>query len=284
MAKQPKAPSGSSVRRAAHALREDILRRPDGALLGSESDLVARLKVSRPTFRQAAKLVEQEQLLIIKRGVGGGFFVRRPTVQAVTHVASVYLLSRKATMADAIRTARPLFAETARLGALRADPANNARITEFLRQQQAAGPEQFETHAFLRFEREFQYLFASLSGNPVLELYTEVLVDFAGSYVGSSVYAGHPERIAKYCSVRNELLEAIVTGDEQIAVLLSHRRSDLINSWLEQDIAVTSGQSAPRAASRAPALNRELIGLASNSAAAATSGQQGKVTKLPRRA
>jgi GntR family transcriptional repressor for pyruvate dehydrogenase complex len=280
MAKAPKNRVGSAVRHAAYALRAEILGRPDGTMLGSESDLVARLKVSRPTFRQAAKLVEQEQLLLIKRGVGGGFFTRRPSVQAVTHVASVYLLSRKATMADAIRTARPLFAETARLGASRKDPVNNQRIAAFLVQQQAAGSTQLEPHNFLKFEKDFQYLFASLSGNPVLELYTEVLVDFAGGYVGSSVYAGHPERIAKYCPVRNELLEAVMGGDEQIAQLLSYRRSDLIVGWLEQDLA--SAQPPSRSSGRSQASKRELIGLSASNSSSAASGAVGKLPKVAR--
>jgi DNA-binding FadR family transcriptional regulator len=279
MAKEKKVPSGSSVRRVAHALREEILKRPDGALLGSEAELVTRLGVSRPTFRQAAKLVEQEQLLLIKRGVGGGFFVRRPTVQAVTHVASVYLLSRKATMGDAIRTARPLFAETARLGAIRANRANNKRVAEFLKRQQAAGEEQFEIHGFLKFEREFLDLFASLSGNPVLQLQTELLVDFAGGYVGSSVYAGHPERITRYCAIRNELLESIIGGDEQIAQLLALRRSDLILGWLEDDLAAPTARRPAGRTKRAGSPSDPLIGLAVMTPGGAPIAVRGRVAK-----
>jgi GntR family transcriptional repressor for pyruvate dehydrogenase complex len=267
----PKTRSGSFVRRAAQALRQEVLGRPDGAFLGSEVELVRRLNVSRPTFRQAAKLLEQEQLLRIRRGVGGGFFARRPTVQAVTHVASVYLLARKATMAHAIEAARPLFAETARLGAMRADPMSKARITEFLQRQEAAGPGQFETHSFLKAEREFLELFAALSGNPVLQLYTEVLVDFAGSYVGESVYAGHPERVPRYCATRKELLESILGGDEQVAQLIALRRSDMIVGWLQEDLSRGSGRPSSRNGKRSRSTGHKLIGLSTEGAAAETS-------------
>jgi len=50
----------SAAHRAAHALREDILAREDGELLGSEDELMERLGVSRPTLRQAARLLEHE--------------------------------------------------------------------------------------------------------------------------------------------------------------------------------------------------------------------------------
>ena len=131
MAIKKKQQEVSVIRRATQALREEVLGRPDGAFLGSESTLMSLLGVSRPTFRQAAKLVEQEQLLTIRRGVGGGFFARQPSTRGVAHVAAVYLLSRKATMEDAIRAARPLFAQTARLGARRRDPVLNARLAAF---------------------------------------------------------------------------------------------------------------------------------------------------------
>ena len=54
-------PSRTAVQRTADALREEILQAGDGARLGSEDDLLTRLSVSRPTLRQTARLLEQEQ-------------------------------------------------------------------------------------------------------------------------------------------------------------------------------------------------------------------------------
>lgn len=254
--------SGSVVKRTAVALRKEILNRADGAFLGSESELVGRLKVSRPTFRQAAKLVEQEQLLIIKRGVGGGFFARQPSTQAVAHVAAVYLLSRKATIEDAIRTARPLFAETARLAARPSNPARGDRLRGFLAQQAEIAADPDDLRAFLRSERDFLEIFASLSGNPVLQLYSSVLVDFASTFVEANVYSGHPDRIAQYRELRRNLIQAILNGDEELAQLLSLRRSDAIIGWMEADMAMKQPAARKQSAKRPKRANRELIGLA----------------------
>lgn len=77
----------SRVLSIARALRNDALRKPEGSLIGSEEELVERYGVSRPTLRQAASLVAQEQLVHVRRGVGGGYFTRRPDSHSVAHMA-----------------------------------------------------------------------------------------------------------------------------------------------------------------------------------------------------
>jgi len=235
--------AGSSVRRAAEELRENILSRKDGEFLGSENDLLARLRISRPTFRQAAKLVEQEQLLVIKRGVGGGFFVRLPTSSAVAHVAAVYLHARSATIEDAIRSAKPIFAEIARGAAQRANPGVFARLAQFIAHERALDG---GFRAFLHSERDFLGIFAASSPNPVLELYANVLVDFAASFLANSVFTHHPERVSVYRAIRINLIQAILSGDADVASLHSIRRSDTIISWMESDMAPRKDGGARR--------------------------------------
>src|SRR5690554_8119325 len=85
----------SAARKAASVLRDHILAGHEGEYLGSESELLERLGISRPTFRQAARLLEHEQLLVIKRGVGGGFYSRRPSIHTVANSAALYLRSEE---------------------------------------------------------------------------------------------------------------------------------------------------------------------------------------------
>jgi DNA-binding FadR family transcriptional regulator len=251
--------SGSIVTRISATLRDVVLKSKDGAFLGSESDLLARLSVSRPTFRQAAKLVEQEQLLVIKRGVGGGFFARKPTSQGVAHVAAVYLHTHRATIENAIRAARPLFAEIARLAARCENPARSERLIAFLASQDQNPSD--DDRVFLRSEREFLDIFGSLSGNPVLQLYANVLVDFAGTFVASSVYAHRPDRVAQYRGLRRNLIQAIISGDAELAGLLSLRRSDAIVHWMESDMHGEGASSKRPIAKRSQRADRQLIGV-----------------------
>ena len=205
----------------------------EGAFLGSEDELLALLGVSRPTFRQAAKLIQQEQLLTIKRGVGGGFFVRRPSADAVTHMTAVYLQSRKATLQDAIQASLPLFEEGARLAARRRDPAVCARFSHFLKREEhtiETAPDDFR--AFLRSEREFGIIFASASGNPLLELYLLVLYEFSATLHRQSLFYKQPKRLAAYRALRDKLAMAILDGDEEVALVLARRSSEFTASLI----------------------------------------------------
>lgn len=234
------------------ALRDYVLSFKDGALIGSETELVARFGVSRPTFRHAAKVLEQEQLLRIKRGVQGGFFARMPTPTAVAHVASVYLYTRRAHLQQAVSTGRALFAECARQAAKVRDPESVRRFTTFLATQKPPR-DKGEFKRFLAAEREFFSILCKASHNPVLELFASVIVDFASTFVAHSVYSGHPERIVQYQKLQSDLIRAILAGDEEVASLKSIHRTDVILQWIAADAADKTGaQKGNRKKQRAP--------------------------------
>src|ERR1700682_4492824 len=124
----------SAPRETADILREEILNHNsdgDEWLLGSEDDMIRMLGVSRPTLRQAARMLEQEQLLVVRRGIGGGLFGRRPTAEAGSHTASVFLRSQGATYKDLISTTTILATECARLAAANPDRAARAALAHF---------------------------------------------------------------------------------------------------------------------------------------------------------
>src|SRR4051812_20186529 len=95
--------SSSLVRKTAHQLRVLVSRSQPGDLVGFEDDLLKLIGVSRPTLRQAAALVAQEQLLTVRRGSGGGYFARIPTSKAVAHTAAIYLQAHKTELREIIQ-------------------------------------------------------------------------------------------------------------------------------------------------------------------------------------
>src|ERR1700748_131872 len=108
----------SLVQQAVDALRRAVLEAPGpDVFLGSEEQLIAALGVSRPTFRQAAKLLRHENLLTIKRGMGGGFFTRSPSADAVSRMAAIFLDAQGTGMRQINDVVGPLQAEAARVGA-----------------------------------------------------------------------------------------------------------------------------------------------------------------------
>lgn len=235
MAKKQKK-SAPNLRQIVDALRDYVLPFDDGEFIGSENEMVEKFGVSRPTFRQAAKVIEQEQLLSIKRGVGGGFFARQPMPDAVAHVAAVYLYSRGATIFQAVEAGKALFTESAGLAARYRTPAIVSQFEEFLERQKK--PDSLaELRDFLVSEKDFFGLLGAAGGNPVIEVFSSAVVDFAATFMARSVYSGHPERIKEYQKLQAEMIQAIVDGDEELAKLMSARRSDLILVWMEEDEA-----------------------------------------------
>ncbi len=77
----------------ANAIREQIVRGelPAGAMLPSESVLMAEFGVSRPTLREAFRVLEAESLLVIQRGVHGGARVQPPVPEVAARYAGLLL-------------------------------------------------------------------------------------------------------------------------------------------------------------------------------------------------
>jgi DNA-binding FadR family transcriptional regulator len=66
----------------------------EGAYIGSEQALSREFGVTGPTLRQAIRLLEHEDLIKVRRGVRGGYYVGRPRIDTVTRTAATYLHGR----------------------------------------------------------------------------------------------------------------------------------------------------------------------------------------------
>jgi GntR family transcriptional regulator, transcriptional repressor for pyruvate dehydrogenase complex len=239
MARRPKPQKdpalSAALRQAVEALREESLQCPEGELIGSEDDLLARHNVSRPTLRQAAALVASEQLLQVRRGVGGGYIARRPTGRAVTHMAAIFLRSRGASLDEISRSMGPIRAELARLAAINLDDTSRQALSAFLQSEADASADAGGFPTFARSEREFCRLLGESSRNQVLSLFCDILFDLSATMgPEQDIFLGHSERVKAYRDRRVRLVEAILDGDPSVAELLAHRMSELARPWHEE--------------------------------------------------
>jgi DNA-binding FadR family transcriptional regulator len=77
----------------------------DGDFLPHEAELITHFQVSRPTLREAVRLLESERLVEVRRGSRTGAKVRVPGAEIVARPAGLLLALSGATLAD-VMTAR----------------------------------------------------------------------------------------------------------------------------------------------------------------------------------
>lgn len=73
---------------------------PDGSLLPKQDDLIQEFQVSRPSFREALRILENEGLLSVRRGSVGGAQVHAPTAENAARTLGLVLQARQVELDD----------------------------------------------------------------------------------------------------------------------------------------------------------------------------------------
>lgn len=238
----------SGARIAADRLRVHILQTPDGAYLGSEDELIQRLGVGRHTLRQAARLLEDQLMLKVRRGVGGGYYGARPNADMVVDAAATYLRSRGGSIADLFATTTVLYTELARLAALSDDTEARAWLAD-LRDRMARAPFR-EDREVEEIDFELRDCIYALAANPYFEFTMRVLVRFAFQEQHFPL-VDQIERRRAYQKGQLKVVEAILDRDPDLAALSSRRFGRVIEGWVALRLSETGKAQAATAGATA---------------------------------
>ncbi|QGN54187.1 FadR/GntR family transcriptional regulator [Novosphingobium sp. Gsoil 351] len=217
------------VDRTARQLAELSLEGEDGRYLGSEDDLLKRFGVSRPTLRQAAKMVANDRLISVRRGQRGGLYSDRPDATDSVRAVARYLRLNGATLHD-LFVVNSLIAEQA--GALAArctDPGLRLELAEFAK----TIPDAETPGDTVRAENDLVALLTRMTGNPAIELVMAIGHTF-GMEEERIRFFGASEDRRKARELQAAICKAVLEGDEDIARLLMRRRSALLEEWFVQ--------------------------------------------------
>jgi DNA-binding FadR family transcriptional regulator len=120
----------------AQLLRQRIVRGElsEGETLPPEAGLMAEFRVSRPTLREAFRVLESEGLITVHRGSRGGARVRVPTVDVVARYAGLVLEHSGVSVADLSTAQAILEVACARTVASRRDPLQIADLRKAVEQ------------------------------------------------------------------------------------------------------------------------------------------------------
>jgi DNA-binding FadR family transcriptional regulator len=161
----------------ASELRGRIIRGElrDGAELPREADLLEEFDVSRPSLREAVRILETEGLLRIRRGKIGGAIVQCPTPESAAYHLGLTLQSRATTLDD-VAVARAEIEPTC--AALAASLPNDrhsevvAKLNELIDQSET---ELGETYPFTASALRLHEAIVELCGNTTISILTSAL-------------------------------------------------------------------------------------------------------------
>ncbi|WP_375483053.1 FadR/GntR family transcriptional regulator [uncultured Mycobacterium sp.] len=199
-------------------LRRQIIRGQlaEGEALPSEQELQARFGVSRPTLREAFRILEAESLITIRRGAHGGALVRVPNTDVAARYAAFILEYRGTTLAD-LYEARMVM-EPAAVGLLAAKRTEHdiARLRRALADHDALVD---QPAASIRTHTGFHAMLIELTGNQTLQVLAAMIqriIDKANwKHVESDAgSAAHAEASRRGLRAHHRVVELIEAADE----------------------------------------------------------------------
>lgn len=224
----------SLVEQTARKLTDLSIQAGEGAYLGSETDLLAAFDVSRPTLRQAAKLVAADRMIEVRKGQGGGFYASRPDAVDVIRAPARYLRLNGATIEDIQAVTQPIAEAAAEAACHCQDGALLERLAVF-RAGVEQGLRREETpETLIHKETELARLLAEMSGNPAFELFIEIGYTFGRKEQNVRLFQTAEDR-QRARELQRLLCDAVLARDVDIARLMIRRRSHMIAEWLQRD-------------------------------------------------
>jgi GntR family transcriptional regulator, transcriptional repressor for pyruvate dehydrogenase complex len=230
---QVRPPPASLAEWVADELRARILdgRLSDGESLPKQDELVEEFGVSKPSTREAFRILETEGLITVRRGSIGGSVVHAPRAESVAYMLGLVLQSGSAQLADVGRALREIEPLCASLCANRSD-RRRAVIPILRRQHQwlVQAIEADDQAEAVPASRAFHEAVVACCGN-------QTMIAFAGAL--EVLWSAHEQAWATEAVMRGEfpdpelrrkaldehqiLLDLIEVGDADAAALVARR-------------------------------------------------------------
>jgi GntR family transcriptional regulator, transcriptional repressor for pyruvate dehydrogenase complex len=144
----------------------------EGDSLPSEAVLMEQFGVSRPTLREAYRVLESEALITVRRGAHGGARVHVPDSDVVARYAAFVLGYRTVTLRDVCAARAVLEPDCAAMAAQRRPAANLDQLRAAVADAERCAGDPIR---LVELETSFHQLLVSASGNQTMLLLHEML-------------------------------------------------------------------------------------------------------------
>jgi DNA-binding FadR family transcriptional regulator len=234
------APFKSAIEATAARLREKVMSEAEGAFLGNEDRLQGLLGASRATIRQAARLLEREGLLLVRRGINGGYFGTRPTADTIEKSVSTYLEMLKVSGDDLITVSSVLWVEAMRKAAALGSPEAKALAAQFLGEIDRL-PDDTGFQTIRELETKFRAALFDLIDSRYIELIFQINMTFAMRRFPSTPSSqdgtrAHRDFVREWREARRMELNALADGDADLGAMAARHFRNVWSSriWAQE--------------------------------------------------
>lgn len=220
------------VQDAAAKLRDLILAREPGAQIGSLNEVAQLLGVGIVSVQQAARVLEHEGLLTVRRGPGGGYYGARPDEAALERSVAAYMRVHGFGYREALEMMTLLDCEII--------PAAARCRDEALREAMRALLARIDTSHTLDdrvvFEEELRNVLFKIVSRPLTELLARVTMQLYKTQPKPPVFPGE-EGVLAWKTSRRRILQAILQQDEELARFEAERYRQQVSLRLRKNEA-----------------------------------------------
>ena len=227
MSQNEKAPSKTKrhlVQATAEKMREMIFAQAPDTQIGSLPEVAAQLGVGIVTVQQAARILEHEGLLEVRRGPGGGYYGMRPDEAALKRLMAAYLQVHEPDRYEAIDIMTLLDCELMPAAALCTDETLRAELRALGERIDSSNtPEQR-----IAFENRMHDILFRMVNRPLMALLGRVSMSYYAEHPFPGLFRGE-EGVVAWKSWRHHIVNAILSNDEELARFEATRhRADLL--------------------------------------------------------
>lgn len=221
------------VSATAQKMRDLILERAPDSLIGSLPELAKLLDVGITTVQQAARVLEHEGLLCVRRGPGGGYFGRRPDALALERSLAAYLRVRHGDDYEPLKMMTLLDCELMPAAA----HCTDARFLDELRSLKVRVDECLSGEERIAFEDDLHAILFKMVDQPLIELLAQVSIRFYRSRPIPAIFDGEAG-LRAWRQWRNQIIDAILSQDPERARFEAERHRRKLLQRLERERGV----------------------------------------------
>ncbi len=207
----------------AREIVDDIVERglEPGARLAPEAVMLRRYRIGRASLREALRILEVHGLIRIKPGPHGGPVVVRVDSRAYARTNSFYFQLSRATLGQLLEAKIAVEPVLARLAAERLTDETAAELEAVVEAERM----ELETNpgAWGSATRDFHAVVASMSGNPVLDVFGLAIIEIQAERLRRRTPTGHRRQTWE---THRRIADAILARDAGLAEKLTRRHAE----------------------------------------------------------